>query len=69
MEIGHVVLPTGFQVHEQGDLATDLVEGLERDLALEVWVAVYDGEEVDDGVGGAADGLEDDNGVEEGFAG
>lgn len=65
MQVRHVVVTAGLEVDEQGGLAANVVDSLEGDGALEGGVPVGDGEEVDDAVGRAADGLEDSDGVVE----
>lgn len=67
VEVGHVVRARGLEVDEEGSGAADGIDGVERDSTGDEGVAVGDGEEVDDGVGGAADRLEDGDGVDEGF--
>ena len=62
VEMLHVVLRTagGFEVEQDGNLAAELVEGIE--VEGNACAAGYC-DEVDETVGGTADGLEDDHGV------
>ena len=64
VEVGHDVLARGAEVGQVGGDAAEAVKvvDLQVDLGL-----VGDGEEVEDGVGGAAHGEDDHDGVLEGF--
>ena len=69
VELGHVVVAAGLEVDEERGAAADGVDGVDGDAALEGGVPVDDCEQVDHGVGGAADGLQDGDGIEEGGVG
>ena len=63
VEILHVGRARGLEADEHGRALADVVEALELEMNAKT---AGDGGQVDDGVGGAADGLQDAQGVVEG---
>ena len=63
VEMLHVVRAGGLEVEQDGDFASELVEGIE--VEGDTCAAGYC-DEVDETVRGTADGLQDDHGVADG---
>ena len=65
-EVFHLILAAGAHVGDQGTAAADLIKAREGQIDAD---APGDGGQVDDGVGAAADGVEQGDGVVKGLSG